>query len=335
MVDSLTTSAGQQRVRRVRFWQHGRAVRQMLRAYPPGVDALVDRIRSQGPLVRFALQRLLFPLYFAREQGWVIPGVRGEMTAIMYLRRQERRGIRVMHVDDINVDARYRRRSLAKRLLELAEELARQEQRPYLKLAVTVANTPAVTLYRRLGYQEQHHRYLTYDSASIPLSRAQPYDLHLRPLSKRQAWKANQRFYRLEILASDPNLGAMMVTYYSRGAGGEGVPKAGMPRYAIELHGEPVGYGDAYQKDTQWNLRMSLSPELWGSEIERQAIQALTQEVMSASTQSDSMTVALHVPSTAHYNALREGSTSPASEWDMAEQHYERMIMAKVVAHGS
>ena len=78
-----------------------------------------------------------------------------------------------MHIDDINVDARYRRQGLAQRLLQLAEDLARNERRPFLKLAVTVGNTPAVTLYRRLGYQEQRHRYFTL-VPSAPLSGSPP-----------------------------------------------------------------------------------------------------------------------------------------------------------------
>jgi ribosomal protein S18 acetylase RimI-like enzyme len=322
-------------MQRIHFWQHGHAVGQMLRAYPPGVDALVDRIRAKGPFAGVALRQVLLPLYFAREQGWVIPGEHGEMAAIMYLRRQQRQGIRVMHVDDINVDERYRHRGLAQNLMQLAEELALCEQRPFMKLAVTVANTPAVTLYRRLGYQEQHHHYLTYDATVTTRTHQRTSDVQLRPLGQRAAWNANRDAYRAEVLASDPHLGAMMIAYYSRGAGGEGIPKAGMPRYAIESRGRPVGYGDAYQKGAQWNLRLSLSPDMWGSEIEQQTIHALTRAVVNASTQNESGIVALHVPSTGHYNALYAGSMSLASEFHMQEQRYERMIMAKVAANES
>jgi hypothetical protein len=65
----------------------------------------------------------------------------------MYLRREGRQGIRVLHVDDLNVDPGSRGRGLAQQLLALAGDLARRERRPFLKLAVTVANTPAATLY--------------------------------------------------------------------------------------------------------------------------------------------------------------------------------------------
>src|SRR5690349_17966263 len=176
---SLSSSAGDLPMRRIHFWQHGRAVSQMLLAYTPGTDASVDHLRAAGFLTRLTVQHLLLPIYFAHEQGWSIRGTRGAMAAIMYVRRNERQGIRVLHIDDINVDARYRRHGLAQRLMSLAEELARREQRPFLKLAVTVANTPAVTLYRRLGYQEQQHRFVTYDPATSALRPPEPPDLTL------------------------------------------------------------------------------------------------------------------------------------------------------------
>ena len=198
----------------------------------------------------------------------------------MYVRRNERQGIRVLHIDDINVDARYRRHGLAQRLMSL-EELARREQRPFLKLAVTVANTPAVTLYRRLGYQEQQHRFVTYDPATSALRPPES-----SPISRCALWGGDQHgkcirsFYRMEMRASDPAVADMLVAYYPRGAGGVGVPRACTLRYAIELRGQQIGYGDAYRRGTRWNLRLNLTPAFWGTEdLERQAIQLLTSAV--------------------------------------------------------
>jgi GNAT superfamily N-acetyltransferase len=323
-----TSTAASMSVRRVRFWQHGRAVRQMLRAYPPGTDALVDRIRAAGVLTRLLLLRLVLPLYFAREQGWMIRGERGAMAAIMYLRRNTRQGIPVMHIDEINVAAQYRHRGCAQRLMSLAEELARTEQRPYLKLAVTVANTPAVTLYRRLGYQEQHHRHFTFAPPAATLRPATAGDIRLRPLRRRQAVEANRRYYRMELRASVPAVADMMVAYYPRAAGGVGVPKAGERRFAVEKSGQQVGYADAYRRRGQWQLRLSLRPELWGTESERQAILLLT----SAVGDTNGARIALHVPSAAHCDALSAGPESLARELGMTQQSYDRMIMAKALA---
>jgi GNAT superfamily N-acetyltransferase len=325
MLNSLLTSAEDLPVRRIRFWEHARAVRQMVRAYPPGVDALIDRIHSMGFLRRFLVQRLLIPLYFAREQGWAARGKHGELAAIMYLRRQERQGIRVMHIDDINVDARYRRQGLAQRLLQLAEELACNEQRPFLKLAVTVANTPAVTLYCRLGYQKQRHRYFTFaPSASLPLSPVAS-DSQLRPLRRRQAAATIQRVYEMEVKASAPALAQMLATYYPLEA-----PREARRMYAIEQDGQLIGYSDIYRREARWNLDLGLHPALWGTEQEQQLIHRLTQ-VLEGLGYAQGSTVALHLPTTAHGDALWSGAQSLQREWRLTEQSYDRMIMAKVV----
>ncbi len=330
MLSPSTASSATLAMRRIRFWQHGRAVRQMVRAYPPGTDALIDQIRSAGFVKRFLAQRVVLPLYFAREQGWAIRGERGAMAAIMYLRRNTRAGIPVMHVDDINVDARYRRHGYAQRLMNLAEELARKEQRPFLKLAVTATNAPAVTLYRRLGYDdsEQRHRYFVSALRSlVSLPSMGATDLTLRPLRRRQAAAALQRFYELELTASVPALARMLAVYYPLD-----VPKETKRMYAIEQGGRQIGYGDAYRRGGRWNLDLGLVPQIWGSDIERQAIQLLTSAIVDeASRGREEATIALHLPSAAHFDALSAGAPSLASRLGLREQRYDRMIMVKVV----
>jgi GNAT superfamily N-acetyltransferase len=327
--DSIPASTEHLPLRRIRFWQHGRAVSQMVRAYPPGVDALVDRIHAMGFLTRFLVQRLLVPLYFAREQGWVIAGERSEMAAIMYLRREQRQGIRVMHVDDINVDARYRQRGLAQRLMQLAEEVAGQEERPFLKLAVTVTNTPAVTLYRSLGYQEQRPHYFTYTPTQVSQRPLAPDGLTLRPLHRRQATAALQRVYEMELMASASALAPLLAAYYPLS-----VMREAVRMYAIEQDGQVIGYGDFYRRAARWNVDLGLQPALWGTEQERQVIHCLMGALEDAGYPPGSE-IALHLPSVAHFNALRAGAQSLAGEMGFVEQNYDRMIMAKVMANSS
>jgi GNAT superfamily N-acetyltransferase len=303
-------------------------MRQMLRAYPPGTDAMVDQMRAAGPLARFLTLRILGPLYFAREQGWVIRGERGVMAAMMYLRREAKHGIRVLHIDDINVDAAYRGRGYAQRLMNLAEELARAEGRASLKLAVTVANTPAVTLYRRLGYHEQHHRYFTFTSpspapSSAPSSPDVTPDVTLRPLWRWAAAEANRRFYHLEQQASVPELADMLAAYYTPRVRG-----AGMNGCAVERGGERIGYVQAFRRGGRWNLRLALRPDLWGGEVERQAIQLAS----GAIGETHGAPIALDVPSAAHFEALRAGPNALAGTLGLVERTYERMLMVKPLA---
>ena len=139
----------------------------------------------------------------------------------------------------------------------------------------------------------------------------------------------------MELQASSPAVAELMAVYYPQGAGGVGMPKGGAHRYAIEHCGQPVGYGDASPRGTQWNLRLSLQPDVWNTEIERQAIQRLTSAVTSTSGHDDPTTFGLHVPSAAHFDALCAGPTSLASELGFMERSYERMIMTKVATSAS
>jgi hypothetical protein len=254
------------------------------------------------------------------------------MAAIMYLRCEHRQGIRILHIDDLNVDADYRGHGLAQRLLQLADELAHDERRPFLKLAVTVANTPAVTLYRRLGYQEQHHRYFTYEPSTAALRTAITTDVILRRLQPRRAWEEYQRFCQMELQVSVPAVAELMTVYYPRGTGGVGMPKVGAHCYTIEHGGESLGYGDAFRQGPQWHVRLSLRPDMWSTETERQAIQQLASAVTGAHGPYNPATFELHVPSAAHFDALCAGQPSLASQLGLAERNCERMIMAKVVA---
>lgn len=317
--------------RRIRGWQHWRAVGQILRDYPPGADAIVDHIRTANASLRFTLRHLVGPLYFAREQGWMARGPRGEIAAMMYLRRQDRLGVRVMHVDDINVHADYLRRGLARRLLGLAEDLARKERRPSLKLAVTVTNTPAVMLYRKLGYRDQHHRYFTFKPSSAATAEPLPGDLALRRISPKEAPRVFERFFRLEMKATDPEVAEVMVTYYGQGGSDISGLRKAQRAYTIERNTEVIGYGDVYTQKAQWHLRVSLRPELWATETERQAIHLMT----DALGRLDGSTVIFHVPSAGHFDALSRGPASLADALGFIPHAAERMIMVKPIAGAS
>jgi hypothetical protein len=242
----------------------------------------------------------------------------------MYLRRQERQGIRIMHIDDINVDTRYRRHGPAQRLLHLAENLARNEHRPFLKLAVTAGNAPAVTLYRRRGFQEQRYRYFTFvPSTSLSVSPA-PSDIQLRPLHKRQK-ETIQRVYEMEVEVSAPTLAQMLATYYPLE-----VPRKVQRMYAIEQDGQLIGYGDISHREARWNLDLGLHPALWGTEQELRLVHRLTHILEDLGHVSGS-TVALHLPTTAHGDALRSGSLGRERDWELTEQTHDRMIIAKEV----
>jgi GNAT superfamily N-acetyltransferase len=260
----------------IRFWQHWPAVEQITRDYPPGADVLVDRIRSSGPLARFAVVRLLAPLYFARQQGWAVRGPHGEIAAVMYLYRDARQGVRVLHIDNITVNGRFRRLGLAQHLLALAETLARAEQRPFLTLAVTTSNSAAVTLYRRLGFQEQHHAYFTFIPTFTLPSRARSLDIQQRRVSRYHTARLFQKFVQQEVAFSIPQMAKVLTAYYPQGVDLRGRHIQRTQAYLFEHERKLLGYGDGYSRQRQWQLRLSLLPELWGTPYEAEILQMVT-----------------------------------------------------------
>jgi len=73
----------------------------------------------------------------------------GEVVATTLVSFAERTG----HVNSVMVDPAYRRRGLARALLERARELTRAAGRKYITLDVLSENVPARTLYDRIGYR--------------------------------------------------------------------------------------------------------------------------------------------------------------------------------------
>jgi GNAT superfamily N-acetyltransferase len=328
---SHPTDVTTQPIRPIRFWQHGRAVASTFAAYLPGADTLVDEIRSASLLKRVTFQYLLAPLYFAVEQGWAIRGEHGQMAAVMYLRRGSRQGLRVMHIDDISVGVHYRRLGLAQRLMELAEDLAIRESRPFLKLAVTVSNTPARTLYRRLGYQDQHYHYFTWTPSSTTLHAvtSSATNLTLRPLRQNQAEQVFQQLREMELKASVPTLAEMLAAYYPHGIGLTSVPRAGTRSFVVLQDGTQIGYGDRSRQGISWNLRLSLHPDWWGTDTERQVILQLAGTIPQDQPATE---IALYVPSAAHFEAISANPYVVDGEPGLVEQSFDRMIMVKSLA---
>lgn len=317
-------------IRRIRLWQHWRAVGVSWRNYPPGTDVLLDSMRAVGPFRRLTLRYVTLPLYFAREEGWAVRGPRGVMAAVIYLRRRDTAGVHVLHIDDVVVDARFRRQGLAQRLLARAEEIARREHRPYLTLAVTVTNTPAVTLYRRAGFQELPLAYFEAErlDRDTPPGVAAAIDgadaLAVRPLDLGEAASVRDRVYRAELAVSNPDVVDMVATYY--------VPRLDNTawRYAITQDGREIGYGDAVRGPTRWMVRYGLLPDLWGGPVDAAVLRlllALAHEAGAAGANVFAMT-------TGHLAALTAGAPSLASAFGLVEHADGQMLMYKVLTPG-
>jgi ribosomal-protein-alanine N-acetyltransferase len=74
------------------------------------------------------------------------------------------------HVTNIAVDMRYQRHGIASRLMSLLERTAVENGCQYAYLEVRTTNTPAIGLYKRLGYviaYRRSHYYIDGDDAYV------------------------------------------------------------------------------------------------------------------------------------------------------------------------
>jgi ribosomal protein S18 acetylase RimI-like enzyme len=323
----MSTASNASQPQPIRGLGHWRAVRQMLRDYAPGVDTEMDFFRTLPFPLGVVARNVGAPIYFALEQGWMLPGPHGEMTAIMYTRAEQRDGVGVVHVDDINVDARSRVQGLASRLLAFADELARRKRYRYVKLAVTVTNTPAVTLYRRLGYRDQHHHFYRAEAAALaahvaPASQS----LHMQPLARAAAAEQARRFFQMERAVDTPDTAPVMAAFYE-----PRVPRGALWAEAIAHDDRDVGCWFAWRARHGSTVMLGLRPELWGGEVERDVLRVLAERARRLRGGQ----IRLWLMSEGHHHAVSAGAASLAAAFDLVEATDERMIMVKLLPSGS
>lgn len=160
----------------------------------PGVDVVFDK------LTRNALQRLWarvvwLPLSMHLSGvGWLLEE-QGELAAYLYLGH----GRVSSHINNIGVAPQFRGRGLARHLLGFAEAQASARRLAAVTLAVTVHNTPAVTLYQATGYQPVHHQRWRGEGYDLALRGAAELKLHELYGAERDA--CFRRFWELALTA--------------------------------------------------------------------------------------------------------------------------------------
>jgi ribosomal protein S18 acetylase RimI-like enzyme len=89
------------------------------------------------------------PLWWVLDQGQAIASLWVGIAV------DQSSGIRHAHVFLLYVKPQYRRRGIARALMQVAEDWARRQGDRQIGLQVFANNRPAVNLYERLGYQVQ------------------------------------------------------------------------------------------------------------------------------------------------------------------------------------
>lgn len=150
----------------------------MLGTRPEGLERLLRRlyrldIRLLLGILR-AFRRSPFHLYVLDDGG--------RLAGVTMLSFAARAG----YLSTVVIDPAYRRRGLARRLIEAARAEAARRGKPYVVLTVLEANAPARALYATAGYEElKRERFVVHDApGSIPAGPASP---SIRPFERSDA----------------------------------------------------------------------------------------------------------------------------------------------------
>jgi hypothetical protein len=250
------------------------------------------------------------------------------MAAIMYLRDERYGGVGVIHVDDINVRAEYRGQGLARRLLALADDVARRKGYRFVTLEVQAGNTPALSLYRKLGYQEQHYRYFAADAEALAAQAGRPPDApaagetRIRALARSRAIELSRRIFRAEREVDSPDTAPVMATYYA-----PRLVRRPLWSEALAHNSTDVGYWFARRDKQGIVVVLGLAPELWGGDAERGVLRVLA----ARAGRYKGSQLRLWLMSGAHHRALTQGSAPLAEAFGLADTSDKRMIMVKVL----
>ena len=139
----------------------------------PAVVGIYDKIHSReeqaGPVTGW--RRGIYPtrdtamaaleageLYVLEEQGRVLASgrINGEQESEYADAhwQEDPDPARVLVIHTLTVDPAAQGRGLARQMIAFYEDMARSTGRPFLRIDTNVLNTPARSLYRRLGYRE-------------------------------------------------------------------------------------------------------------------------------------------------------------------------------------
>jgi ribosomal protein S18 acetylase RimI-like enzyme len=307
------------RITPLAFWEHWKTVGLMYRNYRDN-DPVFERLmggKLQWPFARFVRGPVY---YWLANRGYGLRNGR-ELAGQMYLQHRKF----LMHINDLEVNEGFRGRGYSYKMMQYAEEEARHLGCRFMTLGVTLSNTRAVKLYRKLDYQEQHHRHFFLSRPHVVLPPEHTpvpagfRSINLRPLKQKEA-KANlYRFFEMEQHASNPETAPVWESYYR-----PHIPDAGQGNsFSVHfMNGPAEGHVDFYDWSTRGiRWRVYLSPERWGKPEEKIVLEMLLHHGRGNTYQWVSIGSEQH-----HRQVLLQ-----AQQLGLVERNGERMLMIKIL----
>jgi GNAT superfamily N-acetyltransferase len=248
-----------------------------------GADEDFTRLLSNR-LSRWAAYVVL-PLYLlVSGQGYKAVW-HGRIAGCAFLDLRERSG----YVFNVSVNAAHRRHGVATELMDHLEHVARSQNRRWLALHVDKNNTPAWSLYERLGYRVYHPLFLRHrrpQALPLPLPSGQ---VTVEPAGR----GGRERFKQLAALersAGDAWADQVVTEEYSL------TPPASGSYWRCRYEGEEVGYAWSGSADGQAMLFLLLRPAYWGHTATVSLLSLLWQRMSQPADYLD-----VHVGSSRHF----------------------------------
>ena len=271
-------------------------------------DATARELLGRSPIWRNMARFSAVPTYL----HWVTSGytaiVGTEMIGWLFVRGREQ----VVYVEVLAIHHEWRRKGIGRILLRFAEGLARELNRDWIGITVTLENSPALTLYEEEGFRRSHWHIMSADVLEPKLSGSNG-KISLHPVFGPTAEWAFRHYASRDLLEhdewdSDP--ARRMLAYDRHRAWGQD--------WVIEAGRNTVGYLNSHVENGKRYLYLAAQQDYW-------ADPALISRVLSVAKPGDVVT--LRLASLAHHKAACEA----LMEWGFAEQPAEQLWMLKSI----
>jgi GNAT superfamily N-acetyltransferase len=248
----------------------------------------VDRYFTQ--MVRNPLGHWLtyatMPLYLRFSGKGYKVLVDGRIAACGFLHMRSHSG----YIFNISVNKPYRRQGYGRRLMAYLERVIGRQGIGWAALQVDYGNEPAEQLYRKLGYQAYHPRFLRRDHRP-PIGRAATAGVALQRLGHWQGQDLYRRCQNIERQKGDL-WAASVVDEYDTWSEQRGV------FWRCQLYQREIGCAQLVDRDGQPLIRLALEPEYWGHVATGGVVQELVDSVPGRPAYVD-----LFLESSAHHRA--------------------------------
>ncbi len=271
-------------------------------------DAAARELLGGSPIWRNMARFSAVPTYL----HWVTSGytaiVGSDMIGWLFVRGREQ----VVYVEVLAIHHEWRRKGVGRILLRFAEGLARELNRDWIGITVTLENNPALTLYEEEGFRRSHW-HVMWAEALGSKSAALNDKVKLRPVFGPTAEWAFRRYASRDILEhshwdSDP--AQRMLAYDRHRAWGQD--------WIIEADRGAVGYLNSHIEKGKRYLYLAANQDHWANP-------ALIAKVLSVAKPGEAVT--LRLASFGHHEAACEA----LNEWGFAERPAEQLWMLKSI----